>query len=48
MSMLKGLSSEMKMVTQKPMGWKWAEGLVMSMLKGLSSVMTMVTRKVMG
>ena len=36
--MLKGSSSEIVMVTQKPMGWKWAGGLVMSMLKGLKLV----------
>ena len=46
--MPKGSSSVMKRVIGKPMGWKWAEGLVMWMLKDLSSVMKKVTRKPMG
>ena len=37
-----------KKVTGKPMGWKWAEGLVMEMPKGLGSVMKKVTGKQMG
>ena len=36
------------MVTGKPMGWKWAGGLVMSMPKGSSSEMKTVTQKPMG
>ena len=37
----------MEKVTGMPMGWKWAQGLVMSMLKGLSSEKEMVTQKPM-
>ena len=46
--MPKGSSSVMKKVTWKPMGWKWAEGLVMMMPKGSSSVMKKVIGKAMG